>query len=83
MIEIVEETSPDWWKGRLNGREGLLPSNRCVKVETSTGDTSTQASGSRRFLSTYRMSNTFSSASVNKFGLTPPSVDPEKKDKYG
>ncbi|KAG8686167.1 hypothetical protein FRC11_009393 [Ceratobasidium sp. 423] len=37
MIEIVEETSSDWWRGRLNGREGLFPSNRCVKVEPTGG----------------------------------------------
>ncbi|CAE6456305.1 unnamed protein product [Rhizoctonia solani] len=84
LIEIVEETSPDWWKGRLNGREGLFPSNRCAKVETTTGNTLTQAPGSRRFLSTHRVSNTFSpTTGVNKLGLAPPSVDAEKKDKYG
>ncbi|KAG8713319.1 hypothetical protein FRC08_013411 [Ceratobasidium sp. 394] len=32
IIEIVEETSEDWWVGRLNGRQGMFPSNRCIKM---------------------------------------------------
>ncbi|CCO37898.1 LAS seventeen-binding protein 1 Short=LAS17-binding protein 1 [Rhizoctonia solani AG-1 IB] len=83
MIEILEETSPDWWKGRLNGREGLVPSNRCAKVEPAIENTSASPTASRRFLSTHGASNTFSAATgLNKIGLTAPSTDPEKKDKY-
>ncbi|KAF8688921.1 Variant SH3 domain, partial [Rhizoctonia solani] len=83
LIEIIEETSPDWWKGRLNGREGLFPSNRCVKLEPTMGSGSTLTAGPRRFLSTHNASNTFSATTgLNKIGLTPASVDPEKKDKY-
>ncbi|CAE6480816.1 unnamed protein product [Rhizoctonia solani] len=83
LIEIMEETSPDWWKGRLNGREGLFPSNRCVKLEPTMGSGSTLTAGPRRFLSTHNASNTFSATTgLNKIGLTPASVDPERKDKY-
>ncbi|EJU02703.1 SH3-domain-containing protein [Dacryopinax primogenitus] len=32
VIDIVEETNGDWWKGRLNGREGLLPANYMTKL---------------------------------------------------
>ncbi|KAF8594823.1 SH3-domain-containing protein [Ceratobasidium sp. AG-I] len=34
VIELIEETSEDWWTGRLNGKEGMFPSNRCIKVES-------------------------------------------------
>lgn len=27
VIELLEKPSADWWKGRLNGREGLFPRN--------------------------------------------------------
>eukprot|EP00929_Paragymnodinium_shiwhaense_P010738 TRINITY_DN11566_c0_g1_i4.p1 TRINITY_DN11566_c0_g1~~TRINITY_DN11566_c0_g1_i4.p1 ORF type:complete len:384 (+),score=65.10 TRINITY_DN11566_c0_g1_i4:59-1210(+) len=26
-IEVIGKSNPDWWKGRLNGQEGLFPSN--------------------------------------------------------
>lgn len=32
IIEIIEETNEDWWKGRLNGRQGLFPANHVKKV---------------------------------------------------
>lgn len=32
IIEIVEETNADWWTGRLNGRQGLFPSNHVEKL---------------------------------------------------
>jgi hypothetical protein len=34
IIEIVEETNADWWKGRFNGRDGLFPSNYVEKITT-------------------------------------------------
>jgi len=34
-IEIVEETNADWWKGRYQGREGLLPSSYVEKLPPS------------------------------------------------
>jgi len=35
-IEILEETNADWWKGRYQGREGLLPSSYVEKLPPST-----------------------------------------------
>lgn len=32
IIEIVEETNADWWTGRLNGKQGLFPSNHVEKL---------------------------------------------------
>jgi hypothetical protein len=42
-----------------------------------------QPAGARGFVSTHSSSNTFSTTGINKFGLKPASVDPEKKEKYG
>ncbi|KAG8713320.1 hypothetical protein FRC08_013412 [Ceratobasidium sp. 394] len=39
---------------------------------------------SSRFLSTHSAGNTFSEKTgVNRLGLKPPTIDQEKKDKYG
>jgi len=32
MIEIIEETNPDWWTGKVNGRQALFPSSYVEKV---------------------------------------------------
>lgn len=32
IIEIVSETNVDWWTGKLNGRQGLFPSNYVEKL---------------------------------------------------
>ncbi|OCH89622.1 SH3-domain-containing protein [Obba rivulosa] len=32
VIEIVEETNPDWWTGRCRGRQGLFPANHVEKI---------------------------------------------------
>lgn len=34
IIEIVAETNADWWTGRLNGNQGLFPSNYVEKIPT-------------------------------------------------
>lgn len=39
VIEIVEELNADWYKGRLDGREGLLPASYVEKI-VSTGRSS-------------------------------------------
>ncbi|KAG7089633.1 hypothetical protein E1B28_011296 [Marasmius oreades] len=33
IIEIVEESSSDWWLGRVNGTEGLFPSSYVDKLQ--------------------------------------------------
>ncbi|KAI0067357.1 SH3-domain-containing protein [Artomyces pyxidatus] len=35
IIEIIAETNADWWTGRINGRQGLFPSNYVEKLEAS------------------------------------------------
>ncbi|KAJ4479926.1 SH3 domain-containing protein [Lentinula aciculospora] len=35
MIEIIEETNPDWWTGKVNGRQALFPSSYVEKVASS------------------------------------------------
>lgn len=32
IIQIVKEENADWWVGRLNGREGMFPSNHVEKL---------------------------------------------------
>ena len=32
IIEIIDETNADWWRGRFNGKEGLFPSNYVEKL---------------------------------------------------
>ncbi|KAG9128391.1 hypothetical protein FRC07_014805 [Ceratobasidium sp. 392] len=84
IIEIVEETSEDWWVGRINGKQGMFPSNRCTKIEPGPATSTSPNSAPRRFLSTHSAGNTFSEKTgVNRLGLKPPTIDQEKKDKYG
>ncbi|KAI0297267.1 SH3 domain-containing protein [Multifurca ochricompacta] len=35
IIDIVAETNTDWWTGRLNGKQGLFPSNYVEKIPAS------------------------------------------------
>lgn len=35
IIEIVTETNPDWWTGKIGGRQGLFPSNYVEKLDSS------------------------------------------------
>ncbi|THH14267.1 hypothetical protein EW146_g6041 [Bondarzewia mesenterica] len=32
IIEIISETNADWWTGKVNGNEGLFPSNHVEKI---------------------------------------------------
>lgn len=32
IIEITDDKNPDWWTGRLNGREGLFPASYVEKL---------------------------------------------------
>lgn len=35
IIEIVAETNADWWTGKVNGKQGLFPSNYVEKMSPS------------------------------------------------
>ncbi|QRV89424.1 intersectin third Src-like 3 domain protein [Ceratobasidium sp. AG-Ba] len=37
IIQIVKEENGDWWTGRLNGREGMFPSNHVEKLPNAPG----------------------------------------------
>lgn len=41
LINILDKTNPDWWKGDANGVIGLLPTNY-VKMTTTESDPSQQ-----------------------------------------
>jgi hypothetical protein len=32
IIEVIDETNADWWRGRFNGKEGLFPSSYVEKL---------------------------------------------------
>lgn len=32
ILEIISETNADWWTGKINGRQGLFPSNYVEKL---------------------------------------------------
>ncbi|KAF8802509.1 SH3-domain-containing protein [Phlegmacium glaucopus] len=32
VIQVIDQTNSDWWRGRLNGREGLFPSSYVERV---------------------------------------------------
>ncbi|THH21262.1 hypothetical protein EW146_g246 [Bondarzewia mesenterica] len=35
VIEVVAETNADWWTGKINGKQGLFPSNYVEKMDSS------------------------------------------------
>lgn len=35
IIEVVAETNADWWTGKVNGKQGLFPSNYVEKMPSS------------------------------------------------
>lgn len=39
VINVLDKSDPDWWKGELNGVRGLIPTNY-VKMTTSDSDPS-------------------------------------------
>lgn len=51
VITVLNKDDCDWWKGELNGREGLFPSNY-VKLTTDT-DPSTQCEYSQTHTHTH------------------------------
>ncbi|XP_056623500.1 intersectin-2b isoform X2 [Triplophysa dalaica] len=47
IINVLDKSNPDWWKGELNGVTGLIPTNY-VKATTSDSDPSQQWSQERK-----------------------------------
>jgi len=37
-VELLEEEEEGWWKGRLDGKEGLFPSNFVEILESDAGN---------------------------------------------
>ncbi|KAF5342321.1 hypothetical protein D9611_001492 [Ephemerocybe angulata] len=88
IIEIIEETNADWWKGRFNGREGLVPSNYVQKIETPV-DAEPASTGKRPykpFGAVYHGVNNTPpppGQGVNGVGLQEAPGHEEKKSKFG
>lgn len=41
LINVLDKNNPDWWKGEINGKTGLFPTNY-VKMTTADSDPSQQ-----------------------------------------
>ena len=48
IVEIVAETNADWWTGRVNGNQGLFPSNYVEKIPGSASPPSYPPPGEAR-----------------------------------
>lgn len=93
IIEIVDETNADWWTGRFNGREGLVPANYVEKIEAapSMPEPGTAAASARRpykpFGAVYHGVQTAPPPAppqgVNPVGLQEHPDNEKKKSKYG
>jgi len=47
LVEILAEEEEGWWRGRINGREGIFPSNFVESIEQS-GSTASSDPNSMR-----------------------------------
>ncbi|KAJ3842039.1 hypothetical protein EV361DRAFT_136377 [Lentinula raphanica] len=61
IIEIVQETNPDWWTGRFKGREGLFPATYVEKLPPSSPLNRPPPSPVARSNSAYKPNNNDSS----------------------
>jgi len=84
IVEIVEESNPDWWVGRLKGRQGLFPSNYVEKISTAVSAPTPEKPAYRPFGAAYHgMDNPPQSGQgVNSVGLQEQD-NSQKKSKYG
>ena len=86
VIEIIEETNADWWMGRFNGREGLVPANYVQKLEAApaTSSTAGPTPGPRPykpFGAAYHGAAGSSGGNPNVSGLQEKQDSEEKKSK--
>lgn len=91
VIDIVEETNPDWWTGRNGGKQGLFPSNYVQKLHP---EASSQPQQEKLYVSPGHINhgsnpppqqqlNTINSTpAVNSVGLQPGEGQ-DKKKKFG
>lgn len=81
MVEIVEETNPDWWTGKVKGRQGLFPAAYVEKVSSASA---TEKPAYRPFGAAYHGMDTPppSGQGVNSVGLQEQDTS-QKKSKYG
>ncbi|KAH7106442.1 SH3-domain-containing protein [Auriculariales sp. MPI-PUGE-AT-0066] len=85
-IELIEETSPEWWTGRMGSRTGLFPSNYVEKLPDHPKHINRLSSQHMSPSASYKASNLGSyngSSGTNSVGLAPPTVDEKKKSKMG
>ena len=48
VVEILGEEEEGWWRGRINGREGVFPSNFVESIEQSDSTASSDPNGMRQ-----------------------------------
>ena len=88
----MEETNPDWWTGRVNGRQALFPANYVKKLPLPTSASPSPAGNPAKPV--YKPFKSSYAGSAVASPVVPPPVAPgpaglqpvdqtEKKSKYG
>lgn len=86
VIDVVEETNPDWWTGRNRGKRGLFPSNYVQKLPP---DTSSQSYNEKSYGAPgytdydHPPSHGDNTPAVDSGGLQPDEGQDKKKKKFG
>ncbi|TRM59982.1 SH3 domain-containing protein [Schizophyllum amplum] len=80
VIDIVEETNPDWWTGKVNGKQALFPSSYVEKIETAYPAKEKPAYKSFAASSHDQPPG---AGSVNSVGLQQDAGQEQKKSKFG
>lgn len=88
VIDIVEETNPDWWTGRNGGKQGLFPSNYVQKLSP---EPSSQPQQEKMYVAPGHINlgnnpppqQQLNTPAVNSVGLQPDEEQDKKKNKFG
>ncbi|RXW25631.1 hypothetical protein EST38_g200 [Candolleomyces aberdarensis] len=89
IIEIIDETNADWWRGRFNGKEGLLPSSYVEKLQTPVAAAPAFPTPAPRPYKAFGAAHHGANApppageGVNSVGLQQAPDNEEKKSKFG
>jgi len=91
IIDIVEESNPDWWTGRNRGRQGLFPSNYVLKLPQEEPpepyqEKSYGAPGNINYGNHHppqQINSGDDTPAVNSIGLQPDEGQDKKKEKFG